>query len=204
MLRKPAAKPLILASASPRRAQLLEQMGLSFSVRVTDVDETVLPGEPPGDYVARLAKAKAQAGFEPGSVSVGADTTVTIDDEILGKPRGLTEGVDMLLRLAGRRHEVLTAVAVFDGEQLLCEVEIAVVQFGDISAATAERYWHTGEPADKAGGYGIQGIGGIFVQRLEGSYSAVVGLPVERTEHLLRALNIDTWSTRKDGRRITD
>ena len=197
-------KPLILASASPRRAQLLEQMGLVFSVRATDVDETQLPGELPADYVARLAQAKAQAGFEPGAISIGADTIVTIDDEILGKPCGLTEGVDMLLRLAGRRHEVLTGVAVCDGVQTLCEVVGAVVYFGAISTATAERYWHTGEPADKAGGYGIQGIGGIFVQRLEGSYSAVVGLPVERTEHLLRAFNIDTWSTRKDGRRITD
>ncbi len=197
-------KPLILASASPRRAQLLEQMGLAFTVRVTDVDESVLPGEQPAAYVARLAKAKAQAGFEPGTVSIGADTTVTIDDEILGKPCGLSEGVDMLLRLAGRRHEVLTGVAVCDGVQTLCEVVGAVVHFGEISAETAQRYWYTGEPLDKAGGYGIQGIGGIFVQRLEGSYSAVVGLPVERTEHLLRALNIDTWSTRKDGRRITD
>ena len=202
----PAAvtKPLILASASPRRAQLLEQMGLTFSVCVTDVDETVLPGERPAVYVARLAKAKAEAGFTAGSVSIGSDTTVTIDDEILGKPCGLTEGVDMLLRLSGRRHEVLTGVAVCDGVQTLCEVVGAVVHFGEIDAATAERYWYTGEPADKAGGYGIQGIGGIFVQRLEGSYSAVVGLPVERTEHLLRALNIDTWSMRKDGRRITD
>ena len=197
-------KPLILASASPRRAQLLEQMGLTFSVCVTDVDETVLPGERPAAYVARLAKAKAEAGFTPGSVSIGSDTTVTIDDEILGKPCGLTEGVDMLLRLSGRRHEVLTGVAVCDGVQTLCEVVGAVVHFVEIDAATAERYWYTGEPADKAGGYGIQGIGGIFVQRLEGSYSAVVGLPVERTEHLLRALNIDTWSMRKDGRRITD
>ncbi|XOV84273.1 MAG: Maf family protein [bacterium] len=197
-------KPLILASASPRRAQLLEQIGLRFTVCVTDVDETVLSGEQPAAYVARLAKAKAQAGFVPGSVSIGSDTTVTIDDEILGKPRGLTEGVDMLLRLSGRRHEVLTAVAMCDGVQTLCEVVGAVVHFAKIDAATAERYWYTGEPADKAGGYGIQGIGGIFVQRLEGSYSAVVGLPVERTEHLLQALNIDTWSMRKDGRRITD
>ncbi|MEE4281487.1 MAG: nucleoside triphosphate pyrophosphatase [Pseudomonadales bacterium] len=199
-----STKPLILASASPRRAQLLEQMGLVFSVRVTNVDETPLPGESPAAYVARLAQAKAQAGFEPGAISIGADTTVTIDDEILGKPCGLTEGVDMLLRLAGRRHEVLTGVAVSDGVKTLCEVVGAVVHFGEISTATAERYWYTGEPADKAGGYGIQGIGGIFVQRLEGSYTAVVGLPVERTEHLLRAFNIDTWSTRKDGRRITD
>ncbi|MCR9261562.1 MAG: Maf family nucleotide pyrophosphatase [Pseudomonadaceae bacterium] len=203
-MRAQVNRPLILASASPRRAQLLEQMGLTFTVRATDVDESVLPGEEPAAYVARLAKKKAEAGVEPGAVSIGADTIVTIDDEILGKPRGLTEGVDMLLRLSGRRHEVLTGVAVCDGVQTLCEVVGAVVQFAEISAATAQRYWYTGEPADKAGGYGIQGIGGIFVQRLQGSYSAVVGLPIERMEYLLRAFNIDTWSMRKDGRRITD
>jgi septum formation protein len=179
-------------------------MGLQFSVRVTQVDETVRPPERPDEYVERLARSKAQAGYESGAVIIGADTTVTIDDEILGKPCGLTEGVNMLLRLSGRCHQVLTGVAVFDGEQLLSEVVTTHVQFAQISEATALRYWHTGEPRDKAGGYGIQGIAGIFVQRLEGSYSAVVGLPVERTEHLLRALNIDTWSTRKDGRRITD
>lgn len=199
-----AIKHLILASASPRRAQLLTQMGLQFRVRVTHVDETVIPPESPKEYVERLARAKAQAGYEPGAVVLGADTTVTIDDEILGKPCGLTEGVNMLLRLSGRVHQVLTGVAVFDGVQLLSEVVTTQVQFGPISEATALRYWHTGEPQDKAGGYGIQGIAGIFVQRLEGSYSAVVGLPVERTEQLLGALNIDTWSTRKDGRRITD
>jgi septum formation protein len=192
---------LVLASGSPRRRTLLEQIGLQFEVRVTEVDEAVLPGESPAAYVERLARAKAQAGHCGGSVALGADTTVAIDDEILGKPCGLTEGVAMLMRLSGRAHDVHTGIAVYDGERLESMVVTTKVFFRPIDEAEAKRYWHTGEPADKAGGYGIQGIGGIFAERLEGSYSAVVGLPLEQTEQLLRMLDIDTWSTRIDGRR---
>jgi len=195
------SRPLILASASPRRRILLEQIGLVFDVVPANVDETVRPGESPSSYVQRLAVSKAKAAFQPGTVVLGADTTVAVEDEILGKPCGLTEGVAMLQRLSGRAHEVLTAVAAYDGEQLESRVVTTVVHFRNISADEAQMYWHTGEPADKAGGYGIQGIGGIFAERLEGSYSAVVGLPLEQTEHLLRLLDIDTWSTRIDGRR---
>ena len=195
------AKPLLLASASPRRKDLLTQMGLEFEVVVTNIDESVISGETPATYVERLAVAKARAGFQPGCVAIGADTTVTIDNEILGKPCGLNEGVAMLQRLSGRGHEVMTGVAVFDGDRLESCVVTSTVYFQPISLHEATRYWYTGEPLDKAGGYGIQGIGGIFARRLEGSYSAVVGLPVEQTEQLLRKLNIDTWSTRIDGRR---
>lgn len=195
------APGLVLASASPRRRALLEQMGLQFAVVVTDVDETIHPGESACAYVERLARAKAQAGHQPGCVTLGADTTVCVDDEILGKPCGLTEGVAMLMRLSGRAHEVHTGIAVYNGEQLESQVVTTTVYFRPIDRAEAEQYWHSGEPADKAGGYGIQGIGGIFAERLEGSYSAVVGLPLEQTEQLLRLLDIDTWSTRTDGRR---
>jgi len=175
---------------------------------VTRVDETALPHESPARYVERLARTKAVAGHEQSGgaggvrrVSLGADTTVSVDHEILGKPCGLTEGVAMLMRLSGRAHEVHTGVAVYDGERLESCVVTSTVYFRNIDPDEAQRYWHTGEPADKAGGYGIQGIGGIFVERLEGSYSAVVGLPLEQTERLLRKLDIDTWSTRTDGRR---
>ena len=199
--------PLVLASASPRRQTLLQQMGLDFEVRVTDVDEGVMQDESPAQYVERLARAKARAGFRSvagsgsGAVVIGADTTVSVDNEILGKPCGQTEGIAMLLRLSGRAHEVLTGVAVYDGERLESCVVVSTVHFRRISEDEAVAYWRTGEPKDKAGGYGIQGIGGIFAERLEGSYSAVVGLPVEQTEKLLRLLNIDTWSTRINGRR---
>jgi septum formation protein len=195
------SKSLILASASPRRRTLLEQIAVDFEVAPADIDESVHPGETPMHYVRRLAVSKAQAVFQAGVVVLGADTAVVVDDEILGKPCGLTEGVTMLQRLSGRAHEVLTAIAAFDGEQLESRVVTSTVHFRSVDAEEAQRYWRTGEPADKAGGYGIQGIGGIFVERLEGSYSAVVGLPLEQTEQLLRLLDIDTWSTRIDGRR---
>ncbi len=188
---------LILASASPRRAELLTQIGLPFEVVVTDLDERVGQDETPAAYVERLARAKAQAALQPDTVVIGADTTVTIDDEILGKPCGLKEGVAMLCKLSGRTHQVLTGIAVCNGERLESQVVTTAVSFREISEAEATAYWHTGEPADKAGGYGIQGIGGIFAERLEGSYSAVVGLPIEQTERLLRMLDFDTWSTRK-------
>ena len=200
---QPNIHRLVLASASPRRQMLLQQMGLVFEVRVTDVDEGVMQDESPAHYVERLAVAKAQAGYsspnEGRDVFIGADTTVSVDDEILGKPCGQSEGVAMLMRLSGRAHEVLTGVAVYDGEQLESCVVVSKVHFRRISEVEATAYWQTGEPMDKAGGYGIQGIGGIFAERLEGSYSAVVGLPVEQTEKLLRLLNIDTWSTRING-----
>jgi len=192
---------LVLASASPRRRALLEQIGLQFEVVVADVDESVRPGEDARHYVERLAADKARAGYRAGCVALGADTTVTIDNEILGKPCGLTEGVAMLMRLSGRVHEVHTGIAVYNGEQLESQVVTTRVYFRPIEQAEAEAYWHSGEPADKAGGYGIQGIGGIFAERLEGSYSSVVGLPLEQTEQLLRKLDIDTWSTRTHGRR---
>ncbi len=198
---------LILASQSPRRRALLAQIGIVLAdddIVATGVDETRLPDETPEAYVERLARTKAQAGHQPGTVALGADTVVVIDDEILGKPCGQTEGVAMLRRLAGRTHSVLTGVAGCSDTRLESFVTAARVTFREIEQDEAKAYWQTGEPADKAGGYGIQGIGSIFAEGIEGSYSAVVGLPLQQTEALLRMLNIDTWSVRIDGRRTPD
>jgi septum formation protein len=192
-------KRLLLASSSPRRRELLMQMGLQFEIVAASVDESLIPGEDPAAYVERLAKAKAHAGFRPECVVIGADTSVVVDNEILGKPCGQTEGVEMLLRLSNRVHQVVTSVAVYDGNQCLTETVRTAVIFRAIGESEAQAYWRTGEPRDKAGGYGIQGIGGIFARVIQGSYSAVVGLPIEQTESMLRSLNIDTWSMRIDG-----
>ncbi|MEM7003456.1 MAG: Maf family protein [Pseudomonadota bacterium] len=197
---------LVLASQSPRRAELLGQMGLPFERYVADIDESRHSGEPAADYVLRLAAEKAAAGFaavirpsssEPSPVAVlGADTIVVCDDEILGKPRGPKEGMAMLQRLAGRTHQVLTGVAVQTELNSRTVLSRSNVTFRDISPAEVRQYWDTGEGADKAGSYGIQGFGGIFVTHLDGSFSGVMGLPVMETEALLQALNIDTWKLR--------
>ena len=199
--------PLILASQSPRRAELLTQMGLPYEVHVADIDESRLSDESPSAYVERLAREKCVRGIELAksasaaagaefSAAIGADTIVLLDDEILGKPRGLTEGTAMLRRLSGRTHEVLSGVAVGDGVRLESTVVSSRVTFRSLDEAEIAAYWATGEGADKAGSYGIQGIGGILVERLEGSFSAVMGLPVQETEALLQSLDVDTWSLR--------
>lgn len=192
-------RQLILASASPRRRQLLTQIGLRFDVVVTDIDESRLAGESPDAYVERLAIGKARAGHRGDGVAIGSDTIVLVDDEILGKPRGPKESKDMLQRLSGRSHQVKTSVAVHDGERTESIVVTTRVMFRQISETEIDAYLQTGEGRDKAGGYGIQGIGSIFASSIEGSYSAVVGLPLAETEALLRMLNIDTWSARIDG-----
>jgi len=197
-------RSIVLASQSPRRADLLRQMGLVFTVVQAEIDELVSPGEDPSGYVRRLACGKAQAGYEPGSLTLGADTCVVVDNEILGKPCGQKQAEAMLLRLSGRTHEVITGVAAYDGQRVESIAVATKVQFCEISVALAKRYWSTGEPRDKAGSYGIQGIGGIFAERIEGSYSAVVGLPIAETEALLQLFNIDTWSMRIVGRRTPD
>ncbi|HEV2112243.1 MAG TPA: nucleoside triphosphate pyrophosphatase [Gammaproteobacteria bacterium] len=182
--------PIYLASASPRRRQLLEQLGLRFEVLAADLDETPRPGEAAADYVQRLARAKAEAAAarlgDPAARVLGADTAVVLDGAILGKPRDRAEGLAMLARLSGRRHQVLSAVALWQGGRLDTALSSSEVSFRDISAAEARSYWESGEPADKAGGYAIQGLGAMFVVRLEGSYSGVVGLPLFETAELLR------------------
>ena len=195
-----AALPVVLASSSPRRAELLRQIGLTFEVRLPaePVDETPLPGEAPDVYVTRLAAAKARAVAEvvPGRVVLAADTTVVLDGRILGKPGDRAEAVAMLLALAGREHEVLTGVAVRSGGEARTLLARTRVRFRPIDRAEAEAYWATGEAADKAGGYGIQGIGAIFAETLQGSYGTVVGLPLAEIERLLRDFGVDTWAMR--------
>ena len=194
---------LILASSSPRRSELLQTMGLAFEVRPADVDETAQPGEAAADYVVRLARAKAeavrQAETGPDRLVLGSDTAVVLDGRILGKPRDAEDAVAMLLALSGRTHHVLTGIAVAGRDRAVAECVTTEVGFRDITRAEAEAYWATGEPADKAGGYGIQGIGGIFVTGIRGSYSAVVGLPIAETERLLVSCGMDTWHERMHG-----
>jgi septum formation protein len=194
-----SVRTLILASASPRRAELLRQIGLPFIVVDAPVDETRLPGEAPAAYVSRLAEAKARAGHRMGAVSLGADTAVVLGRRVLGKPDDRADAATMLLSLAGRRHRVLTAVAVCDGARVRSRTVVTQVRFRAIDPAEAEAYARTGEGADKAGGYGIQGVGGIFAEAIRGSYSAVVGLPLAETEALLRSFGFDTWRERLHG-----
>lgn len=193
---------LHLASASPRRRELLQQIGVPHRRIDAPIDESVLPGEAPAAYVERLARAKAAAGLATlggeGCV-LGADTAVVLDGRILGKPVDRADGLAMLAALAGRGHEVLTAVAVADAERCVARVVRSTVHFRPLAAGEAEAYWNTGEPQDKAGGYAVQGRAAIFVERLEGSYSAVVGLPLAETAALLAEFGIACWQPVADA-----
>ena len=171
---------LVLASASPRRRELLTTAGLTFEVRPADIDETLRDGESPGDYVARLAEEKARAVRQTGELTLGADTTVVLDDDALGKPVDEADARAMLARLSGRRHEVLTGWSLTDGEQAVGGVETTRVYFDELSAEEIAAYVRSGEPMDKAGAYGIQGLASKFIPRIEGCYFNVVGLPVAR------------------------
>lgn len=201
-----AASPVLcLGSASPRRSELLRQIGVPHCVRSVELDETAQPGEAPADYVLRLATAKAlavqAARTAAGAQSLpvlGADTTVTIDGAVLGKPRDSAELAAMFGTLSGREHEVLSAVAVAtrdaDGApQVRTRLSRTRVRFRAIAPGEAETYWATGEPRDKAGGYGIQGLGAVFVESIVGSYSGVVGLPLAETAALLRGAGVPVW-----------
>ncbi|WP_116474441.1 Maf family protein [Zobellella maritima] len=187
-------KPLLyLASASPRRRELLGQLGLPFELVLPRVEERRQAGELPADYVVRLARDKARAGADMAPLPLpvlAGDTIVVLDGEVLEKPQDRDHGLAMLHRLSGRTHRVMTAMALSrDNQCLSLRVETAVT-FRVLSEADIEAYWATGEPVDKAGGYGIQGLGGRFVSRINGSYSAVVGLPLVETEALLRQAGI--------------
>jgi septum formation protein len=180
---------LVLASSSPRRADLLRAAGLEFLVVPSEADETPLPDESPEPHVRRLALAKAQrvaAGVGPQTVVLGADTVVTIDRLILGKPGHAAEAAAMLRRLSGRTHEVLTGVALVLGATVVVEVGRTLVHFSQLTEEDLTWYVSSGEPLDKAGAYGIQGLASRFVDRIEGSYSNVVGLPVSLVVSLLR------------------
>ncbi|HEX9241237.1 MAG TPA: Maf family protein [Anaeromyxobacter sp.] len=180
------APRLVLASQSPRRRELLSQLGLALDVRPAHADEAVHPGEPPRDYVLRVAREKARA--VPGELVLGADTAVVLGDEVLGKPAGDDDARRMLRALSGTEHEVLTAVVVRRAAPPL-ELDALVatrVRFARLGAAEIDWYVATGEPRDKAGAYAIQGAGGAFVLSVAGSVSNVVGLPLAETAALLR------------------
>lgn len=176
---------LILASGSPRRAELLRSAGIDFTVRVSDVDEKVLSGELPRDYVVRLSREKAQAVAAESELVLGADTTVVLLNEILGKPTDENDARRMLRLLSGKWHEVLTGVSLVNGAKVTSDVAVTRVKFSKLSEEEANWYVASGEPMDKAGAYGIQGYASRFVERIEGSYSNVVGLPVQMIYRML-------------------
>ena len=181
---------LHLASRSPRRAELLRQLGVRFDVLVANVDETPLADQSPDEYALAVALAKAQAPLCPDRLPVvGGDTVVAIDGQILGKPRDRAHALEMLARLSGRTHKVYSAVAVAaqSGSVIVSDAMLSVtrVRFGRIRRAEALAYWETGEPTDKAGAYAIQGRAGRWVREIRGSYSGVVGLPLYETGQLL-------------------
>lgn len=190
-------KLLILASQSPRRQALLTQLGYQFTTLVADIDESVCENEIATDYVLRLAKEKALAIFHTltneqknQSLVLGADTCVVIDDLILGKPANETECIETLLRLENKQHQVFTAIAVVKYNNMgFIDVKSKIIEtkvnFKALTVNEIKRYWQTGEPCDKAGSYAIQGIGGQFVTTINGSYSAVVGLPLYEAAQLL-------------------
>ena len=182
--------PLVLASRSPRRVELLARAGYRFEVEPADIDERRLEGETPRELVRRLAreKAAAVAPRHPGSIVLGADTVVVIDGAVLGKPNGEADAAGMLRRLSGRAHEVLTGVALHAAHRCCGGVQSTRVFFRALSREDVAWYVASGEPADKAGGYSIQGRASRFVTRIEGSYTNVVGLPVELVDGLLGEL----------------
>jgi septum formation protein len=209
-----------LASGSPRRRELLRQIGVPFQLLGVEVDESIKPGEPALAYVTRLARAKAAAGCEKisagtagvaerGTVAgiaaaakigavrnapvLAADTAVVFEGKILGKPAHRQDGLDMLRQLSGRTHEVLTAIAVMNARGVESRVSRSEVTFRAISVVEAQAYWDTAEPCDKAGGYAIQGLAAVFVADLRGSYSGVMGLPLYETAELLAAAAVPRW-----------
>lgn len=187
---------LCLASGSPRRRELLAQIGVPFTTVQASIDETPLPEEAPDAYVQRLAAAKASAGLAkaPSStVVLGADTAVVCEGQIFGKPVSAEQAAHMLAALSGRTHHVLTAIALCtEARTEVCCVSTQV-RFRHISHHEIQAYWASGEPVDKAGGYAIQGLGAVFVEAIEGSYSAVVGLPLCETAALLARFGVACW-----------
>jgi len=193
---------IYLASQSPRRRDLLKQIGIRFQIllmrddprRLPDIDETPLQVEMPADYVQRICQAKAHAAWSsllhrnlPKFPVLSADTTVTVDSKIIGKPRDRADAASMLRLLSGRTHKVLSAVAVILEERLEMRLSTTAVTFATLSEERIQHYLNSDEAHDKAGAYGIQGTAGAFVQRIEGSYSGVVGLPLYETTELLQS-----------------
>ncbi len=190
---------IYLASASPRRRALLDQLGVSYVRLHVSVDERQRPNEDPEGYVARLAVAKARGGWDglgarPNRPVLGADTAVVVDDMVLGKPHDRSEAITMLESMSGRAHRVFSAVALVAGARQAMRVQQSSVWFRALRREECADYWDTGEPKDKAGGYAIQGRAAVFISRLEGSYSGVMGLPLFETANLLRDFGVvNTW-----------
>lgn len=183
---------LHLASASPRRAEILDALGVVYSAGGVDLDETRLAGEPPGDMVLRLAGEKAATARLAHALPVlAADTVVVVDDAVFGKPQDQEDALAMLARLSGRSHQVMTGVAMDWDSGQQTALSVNEVHFREIDPDEALAYWQSGEPCGKAGAYAIQGLGGVFVENVLGSYSGVVGLPVFETAALLAAAGID-------------
>ena len=186
---------IYLASTSPRRRALLDQLGVRYCVLQIDVDETLRVHEAPDVYVLRLARAKARAGWQMcdpqrSCLVLGADTSVVIEGEVLGKPRDRAHGLEMLERLSGRSHQVLTAIALINGPREVTRLSVSTVTFRATLAAERAAYWQTGEPLGKAGGYAIQGRAAVFVTHMEGSFSGVMGLPLYETADVLNEFGI--------------
>jgi septum formation protein len=189
---------IVLASASARRSQLLTQIGIRHRILGADIDESPHPDERPAAYVERLARDKAEAvvarlGGRPDRPVLAADTTVALDGRIFGKPADEAACIEMLGALAAQRHEVLTGIALWHDGRLRQALGASYVTFRAIGADERRRYWSTGEPAGKAGGYAIQGLGAVFVERLEGSFSGVMGLPLFETAALLDGAGVQRW-----------
>lgn len=194
------APALVLASSSPRRRDLLGGLGLRFEVRPVDLDETPRPGEPPLDYVARLAREKAAARLHPGELVLAADTVVVLDGELLGKPADAADARRMLARLAGRTHTVHTGVELAEPGRRAGAVATTEVRLAELSADTVDWYVGTGEPLDKAGSYAAQGLGALFVEHLDGNYTNVVGLPLPTVHRLFAELGHDLLAFRSLNR----
>ncbi len=179
---------LILASASPRRSELLNQLGINHTIQVAAVDETPLPNEAPTDYVIRVAHAKSLAVWQQltanNAVVLAADTSVVINNTIMGKPENLEHAISMLEQLSASTHQVYSAVSV-RGQSTQQVLSVSDVTFRAISTQEIIQYWHTGEPADKAGAYAVQGLASIFIQSITGSYSGIMGLPLFETAQIL-------------------
>jgi septum formation protein len=189
---------LILASASPRRVDILNQIGVRFSVAPADINESQLINESSAEFVCRLASQKAKTGYDShiGSQSaLGADTIVLCDEQIFGKPKDYSDSKRMLGQLSGRAHKVISAVAINNGVESVVLMSETSVIFRIISEQEFLNYWSTGEPVGKAGSYAIQGLGSIFVESIQGSYSGVVGLPIAETCRLLRHFKVPIWQS---------
>jgi nucleoside triphosphate pyrophosphatase len=191
-------QPLIrLASISPRRRELLAQIGVPHVVTGAHIDESAYAGEAPRDYVERMARTKALTVWQQDSSLpvLAADTTVVLDGAIFGKPRDKADCLRMLATLSGRTHQVLTAVALASSSGIALRVNVSDVRFRTLSPEECAAYWETGEPGDKAGAYAIQGRAAVFVESMTGSYSGVMGLPLFETAQLLSAAKVASWCT---------